>query len=91
MDLSELQHIQASRKHTVKQPLRTQARHANWNKLSKRHLHYASTFFKQLSSSVAVILLLGIYLKEIIRNSVKHLCPQETEIYVQSPVLKAYL
>lgn len=54
-------------------------------------LHYASTFLKQLSSSVAVILLLGIYLKEIIRNSVKHLCPQETEIYVQSRVLKAYL
>lgn len=54
-------------------------------------LHYASTFLKQLSSSVAVILLLGIYLKEIIRNSVKHLCPQEMEIYGQSRVLKAYL
>lgn len=48
-------------------------------------------FSQQLPSSVAVILLFGIYLKEIIRNSVKHLHPRETEIYVQSCALKAYL
>lgn len=45
-DLSELQHTQATRKYCVEQPLRTQSRHANWNKLSERHFALCINFFQ---------------------------------------------
>lgn len=54
-------------------------------------LHYASAVFKQQYASVPVILPRGIHLREIIRNGVKSLWPQETEIYVPSFTLRLYL